>query len=60
MSGGTDASYIVKNNPKMEVIVFGPGNISASHQENEFVNFTVYQQFIKIYTDLAERYLKKV
>lgn len=58
MSGGTDASFIVKNNPKMEVIVFGPGNISASHQENEFVNFAVYQQFIKIYTDLALKYLE--
>jgi succinyl-diaminopimelate desuccinylase len=57
MSGGTDASYLTKNNPSMEVIVFGPGNISASHQENEFVNVEAYKQFIKIYTNLAVEFL---
>jgi succinyl-diaminopimelate desuccinylase len=41
----------------MEVIVFGPGNISASHQENEFVNVEAYKQFIKIYTNLAVEFL---
>jgi succinyl-diaminopimelate desuccinylase len=58
MSGGTDASFITKNNPSMEVIVFGPGNISASHQENEFVNLIAFKQFVKIYTDLAVSFLE--
>ncbi|MDC7952876.1 M20/M25/M40 family metallo-hydrolase [Liquorilactobacillus mali] len=58
MSGGTDASFIVKNNPDMEVVVFGPGNISAAHQENEFVSLEVYKSFTKIYTDMVINYLQ--
>ena len=58
MSGGTDASRIIDSNPKMEIIVFGPGDISIAHQENEYVSLTAYQQFIKIYTELAVKFLE--
>lgn len=58
MSGGTDASFLTKNNPEMEMIVFGPGNISESHKENEFVNVKAYKQFIKIYTKIAVKFLE--
>ncbi|KRL04550.1 M20/M25/M40 family metallo-hydrolase [Liquorilactobacillus oeni] len=59
MSGGTDASFLTKNNPDMEMIVFGPGNISESHKENEFVNVKAYKQFIKIYTEIAVKFLER-
>lgn len=55
--GGTDASsYIVKND-NMEVIVFGPGNITA-HQVNEYVDLDMYQRFITIYEQMFTELLK--
>ncbi|WP_318765417.1 ArgE/DapE family deacylase [Lactiplantibacillus carotarum] len=54
--GGTDASsYIVKND-QMQIIVFGPGNITA-HQVNEYVDLDMYQRFIKLYEQLITKLL---
>lgn len=54
--GGTDASsYIVKND-KMQIIVFGPGNITA-HQVNEYVDLDMYQRFITLYEQLITKLL---
>ncbi|RRK11346.1 M20/M25/M40 family metallo-hydrolase [Lactiplantibacillus garii] len=54
--GGTDASsYIVKND-KMQIIVFGPGNITA-HQVNEYVDLDMYRRFIKLYEQLITKLL---
>ncbi|MCH4008196.1 M20/M25/M40 family metallo-hydrolase [Companilactobacillus sp.] len=54
--GGTDASQFVRANPKLEVIVAGPGNESA-HQINEFCFEDDYLQYITIYKDIAKKYL---
>ncbi|WP_338230869.1 ArgE/DapE family deacylase [Lactiplantibacillus paraxiangfangensis] len=54
--GGTDASsYIVKND-KMQIVVFGPGNITA-HQVNEYVDLDMYHRFIKLYEQLMTKLL---
>lgn len=53
--GGTDASKFVQANPKLDVVVAGPGNESA-HQINEFVFEDDYLQYIEIYKTIAEKY----
>lgn len=54
--GGTDASSYIVKNPNMEIIVFGPGNITA-HQVNEYVDLDMYQRFIKLYEQLFTKLL---
>ncbi|WP_261809377.1 ArgE/DapE family deacylase [Levilactobacillus humaensis] len=55
--GGTDASSFLAFNPDIDVIVFGPGNITA-HQVNEYVDLDMYHRFITIYEKLISRLLK--
>ncbi|WP_125547356.1 ArgE/DapE family deacylase [Levilactobacillus lindianensis] len=55
--GGTDASSFLAFNPDIDVIVFGPGNITA-HQVNEYVDLDMYHRFITIYEKLITRLLK--
>jgi len=55
--GGTDASSYIVKNPDMEIIVFGPGNITA-HQVNEYVDLDMYQRFITLYEQLFTKLLK--
>lgn len=54
--GGTDASSFLAVNPDIDVIVFGPGNITA-HQVNEYVDLDMYHRFITIYERLITRLL---
>lgn len=56
-SGGTDASELVKANPQMNVVVFGPGS-NTSHQENEYVELNQFNYFIDIYKDIIKRFFK--
>ncbi|MFC6288967.1 ArgE/DapE family deacylase [Levilactobacillus angrenensis] len=55
--GGTDASSFLAVNPNIDVIVFGPGNITA-HQVNEYVDLDMYHRFITIYEQLITALLK--
>lgn len=55
--GGTDASSFLAVNPNIDVIVFGPGNITA-HQVNEYVDLDMYHRFITIYERLVTALLK--
>lgn len=55
--GGTDASSFLAFNPDINIIVFGPGNITA-HQVNEYVDLDMYHRFITIYEKLITRLLK--
>ncbi|WP_367295624.1 ArgE/DapE family deacylase [Levilactobacillus yonginensis] len=55
--GGTDASSFLAANPDIDVIVFGPGNITA-HQVNEYVDLDMYHRFITIYEKLVTKLLK--
>ncbi|CAJ1225526.1 succinyl-diaminopimelate desuccinylase [Levilactobacillus zymae] len=54
--GGTDASSFLAANPDIDVVVFGPGNITA-HQVNEYVDLEMYRRFIKIYERMVTRLL---
>lgn len=54
--GGTDASSYIVKNEKMQIIVFGPGNITA-HQVNEYVDLDMYQRFITLYEQLITKLL---
>lgn len=54
--GGTDASSYLPHNEDMEVVVFGPGNITA-HQVNEYVDLDMYKRYIKIYAAMISNLL---
>ncbi|WP_048000463.1 ArgE/DapE family deacylase [Lactiplantibacillus herbarum] len=54
--GGTDASSYIVTSPDMEVIVFGPGNITA-HQVDEYVDLDMYAKFITIYQQMITELL---
>lgn len=54
-TGGTDAAKFVERNPKLEVIIMGPGNETA-HQVDEFVLIDDYLQYIDIYRNFAIEY----
>jgi len=54
--GGTDASSYIVTSPDMEVIVFGPGNITA-HQVDEYVDLDMYTKFITIYQQMVAELL---
>ncbi|MFB9768592.1 ArgE/DapE family deacylase [Lactiplantibacillus modestisalitolerans] len=54
--GGTDASSYIVKNEQMQIIVFGPGNITA-HQVNEYVDLDMYQRFIQIYQEMMTQLL---
>ncbi|WP_024747374.1 ArgE/DapE family deacylase [Levilactobacillus namurensis] len=56
VSGGTDASSFLAVNPDIDVVVFGPGNITA-HQVNEYLDLDMYHRFIKIYERMITRLL---
>ncbi|KJW12485.1 ArgE/DapE family deacylase [Levilactobacillus spicheri] len=56
VSGGTDASSFLAANPDIDVIVFGPGNITA-HQVNEYVDLDMYRRFITLYERMITRLL---
>jgi succinyl-diaminopimelate desuccinylase len=55
ISGGTDASEMKKGNPKMDVVVFGPGS-KTSHQENEYVDLKQFNNFIDIYKEIIKQF----
>lgn len=55
ISGGTDASEFVTANPKIDVIILGPGNASA-HQTDEFVYVDTYETCIDIYEEIMTNY----
>ena len=54
--GGTDASSFLAFNPNIDVVVFGPGNITA-HQVNEYVDLDMYHRFITIYEQMITELL---
>ncbi|MFT8406580.1 MAG: ArgE/DapE family deacylase [Liquorilactobacillus nagelii] len=55
ISGGTDASEMRKVNPKMQVVIFGPGSKTA-HQENEYVELKQFNCFIDIYKTIIKKF----
>lgn len=57
-SSGTDASEYLRANPKIPVIVVGPGNETA-HAINEFVWEDDYLKSIELYQMICREYFKK-
>jgi len=55
--GGTDASKFVQANPKLDVVVAGPG-IETAHQINEYVFEDDYLKYIDIYKTLANKFFE--
>lgn len=56
-TGGTDAAKFVERNPKLEVVIIGPGNETA-HQVDEFVYVDDYLKYIDIYKSIAIKYFE--
>lgn len=57
VSLGTDASEYTRVNPKMDVVVLGPGN-TTSHQHDEYVDLNTYFNMIDTYQEIGSQYLK--
>lgn len=55
-ANGENASQFVRTNPRLDVLVIGPGN--ASYQVNQYVNSKVFRNFIKIYEEVTTEYLQ--
>lgn len=55
-ANGKNASQFVRTNPRLDVLVIGPGN--ASYQVNQYVNSKVFRNFIKIYEEVTTEYLQ--
>ncbi|WP_125766634.1 M20/M25/M40 family metallo-hydrolase [Lapidilactobacillus wuchangensis] len=55
--GGSDASEYLRANPKMPVVVVGPGNESA-HAINEFVREDDYLKAINLYQLICQKYFE--
>lgn len=56
-SAGTDASELIRANPKMTVAVFGPGNMTA-HQIDEYVDLDIFEHFITVYERVIQAYFE--
>lgn len=54
---GTDASELSKGNDHFSMAVLGPGNHTA-HAINEWVSLTTYYEFIDLFKETAQEYLK--
>lgn len=57
VSLGTDASEYTRVNPKMDVVVLGPGN-TTSHQHDEYIDLNTYYNMIDTYEEIGQQYLK--
>ncbi len=58
LPGYTDASQFIKGNPKLPIIVFGPGQGNTAHQTDEYITVESYLQGIEALERVALGYLK--
>ncbi len=58
LPGYTDASQFIKGNPKLPIIVFGPGQAHTAHQTDEYITVESYLQGIEALEKLSLEYLK--
>ena len=54
--GATDASEFTKSPHQFDTIIFGPGDNHLSHQLDEHIDLDDFENFIRIYHDLAVHY----
>ncbi|MGL5549240.1 MAG: ArgE/DapE family deacylase [Culicoidibacterales bacterium] len=59
ISGGTDACEFTRGNPKMPIIIFGPGN-ETPHMVDEYVEVANYLQMIEVYQAIAKQFFAGV
>ena len=58
MSGYTDASQFIKANPKLPIIIFGPGNGETAHQTDEYTEISSFNNGLIALEKLILSYLK--
>ena len=57
-SGYTDASQFIKANPKLPIIIFGPGNGETAHQTDEYTEISSFNNGLIALEKLILSYLK--
>lgn len=58
LPGTTDTAQFQRNNPNMDVAIYGPGDVNIAHQLNEFIEVDDYLAFIPTFVKIIEGYLK--
>lgn len=58
IAGTTDTAQFQRNNPKMDVAIYGPGNITNVHKPDEYVEVDQYIEFIETFKKIISAYLK--
>ncbi|WP_028357092.1 ArgE/DapE family deacylase [Brackiella oedipodis] len=58
LSGTTDAAQFYPANPDMDVAIFGPGFSPSAHKIDEYIEVQQYLDFIHLYGEVYEAYLK--
>ncbi|MFC7393451.1 ArgE/DapE family deacylase [Scopulibacillus cellulosilyticus] len=59
MTGYTDGSQFMQSNNHFPIIVLGPGDTSVAHQPDEYVEVEEYLNSIKLYKDIAKKFLNE-
>ncbi|MDR1801511.1 MAG: M20 family metallopeptidase [Lachnospiraceae bacterium] len=49
----TDAGVLVEDKPKMQVLLFGPGEAALAHKPNEYVEIDKYLRAIEVFIEAA-------
>lgn len=57
LPGTTDTAQFQRNNPNMDVAIYGPGDVNIAHQIDEYIEVDDYLAFIPTFVSIMETYL---
>lgn len=57
LPGTTDTTQFQRNNPNMDVAIYGPGDVNIAHQIDEYIEVDDYLAFIPTFVSIMETYL---
>lgn len=57
LPGTTDTTQFQRNNPNMDVAIYGPGDVNIAHQIDEYIEVDDYLAFILTFVSIMETYL---
>ena len=57
LPGTTDTAQFQRNNPTMDVAIYGPGDVNLAHQLDEYIEVDDYLEFIPTFVKIIEGYL---